>query len=84
MYHESRIVKEAGSLFMRALFRKLSVPAVLLLALSFTTFVNAGPRRRNPGDGGGTYSVAEPASLALLSLGLVSLGLYAKRKKDKK
>jgi len=64
--------------------RKLSVPAVLLLVLSLTAFVQAGPRRGHHHGGGGTHSAAEPASLALLGMGLVSLGLYAKRKKAKK
>ena len=36
-----------------------------------------GPR---PGGNGGRHSVAEPAAIALLGAGLVSLGLYAKRK----
>ena len=30
-----------------------------------------------------TYSVAEPAAILLLGAGLVSLGLYAKRKRGK-
>jgi hypothetical protein len=36
------------------------------------------------GNGNGTVSVAEPAAIALLGAGLVSLGLYAKRKRGKK
>jgi len=32
----------------------------------------------------GTVSVAEPAAILLLGAGLVSLGLYAKRKRGKK
>jgi hypothetical protein len=32
---------------------------------------------------GQTYSVAEPAAVLLLGAGLVSLGLYAKRKRGK-
>jgi hypothetical protein len=31
-----------------------------------------------------TFSVAEPAAILLLGAGLVSLGIYAKRKRDKK
>jgi len=45
-----------------------------------------GPRRgggRNR-PGNPTYSVAEPASVALLGAGLVVLGLYAKKKNGKK
>jgi hypothetical protein len=34
--------------------------------------------------GNGTVSVAEPAAIMLLGAGLVSLGLYAKRKRGKK
>lgn len=76
---------EAGRLPMKEFARKFCFPLVLLLVLSLTTFVNAGPRRR-PGhhSGGGTQTVAEPASLALLGMGLVSLGLYAKKNKNKK
>jgi hypothetical protein len=69
---------------MRNWARMLSRIAVVFLALSLTTFVNAGPRGGHNGDGGGTHSVAEPASLALLGIGLASLGLFAKRKKDKR
>ena len=34
--------------------------------------------------GNGAVSVAEPAAIALLGAGLVSLGIYAKRKQGKK
>jgi len=34
--------------------------------------------------GNGTVSVAEPVTILLLGVGLVSLGLYAKRKRGKK
>lgn len=36
------------------------------------------------GNGNQTYSVAEPAAILLLGAGLVSLGIYAKRKRGKK
>jgi hypothetical protein len=75
-------LKGSREVQMKELLKKLSVPAVLLLVLSLTTLANAGPRRHHHG-GGGTHPVAEPASLALLGIGLVSIGLYAKRKKDK-
>lgn len=39
-----------------------------------------GRNRNNPP----TYSVAEPASIALLGAGLIALGLYAKKKNSKK
>lgn len=57
---------------------------VLPLAIfSLVMLAGAGPRK-NPGGGGGSYGVPEPASIALLGIGLVSLGVYAKRKKNKK
>jgi hypothetical protein len=44
-----------------------------------------GPRHRRGRDRRPpTYSVAEPASIALLGAGLVALGLYAKKKNSKK
>lgn len=36
------------------------------------------------GAGNGVVSVAEPAAILLLGAGLVSLGIYAKRKRGKK
>ena len=36
------------------------------------------------GAGNGTVSVAEPLTILLLGTGLVSLGIYAKRKRGKK
>jgi hypothetical protein len=76
-------LKGSREVYMREVLKRLGVPAVLLLVLSLTTLANAGPRRR-PGHGGPVRTVAEPATLALLGTGLVSLGLYAKRKKAKK
>ena len=43
-----------------------------------------GPRHRPRNHRGHSYSVAEPGVLALLGTGLVSLGIYAKKKKSKK
>lgn len=72
---------------MKNLARKLAVPvtALFLLAwmMSTATSAYAGPRRRHHGPGGGTHTVAEPATLALLGVGLASLGLYAKKKRNR-
>ena len=72
------------------LIRKLGtrVALVLLLTGALSTVASAsgywpGHRRGGGGHGGG-YSVAEPAAVLLLGAGLVSLGLYAKRKRGKK
>ena len=43
------------------------------------TNLNAGA-----GAGNGAVSVAEPGTLALLGVGLIPLGIYAKRKRGKK
>jgi hypothetical protein len=45
-----------------------------------------GPRHRRGRDRDNppTYSVAEPASIALLGAGLIALGIYAKKKNNKK
>jgi hypothetical protein len=46
---------------------------------------NPGPRdRRGLDRSAPDYAVAEPASIALLGVGLVILGVYAKRKNGKK
>ncbi len=73
---------------MRKLMKTLSVPVLstVLLFMALSTIASASdnrPGRRRPGHGGG-YSVAEPAAVVLLGAGLVSLGLYAKRKRSKK
>ena len=52
---------------------------VISLVASASDF---GPRR--PGHTGSTQSVAEPAAIALLGAGLVSLAVYAKKKRNKK
>ncbi len=60
--------------------------AALLLGLAATVVGESkdGPRHRRRGGSGNTYSVAEPASIALLGAGLVTLGLYARKKNGKK
>lgn len=68
---------------MKKLMTVLRVFVLPLAVLSLAVLVSAGPGRRH-GGGGGSYGVPEPASIALLGVGLVSLGLYAKRKKNKK
>lgn len=72
---------------MKTLASKFGVPVVMILLLvaSLSSIASAselGPRRR--GGRGGRYSVAEPATVVLLGAGLVSLGIYAKRKLGKK
>jgi hypothetical protein len=73
---------------MKNILRKLATPvACLFLLLWVVTSVASasdfGPRRR-PGHRGRIHSVAEPAAIALLGAGFVSLGVYAKRKRGKK
>jgi hypothetical protein len=45
----------------------------------------SGPRHKRGGGrgGGSTFSVAEPASIALLGAGLIALGVFAKHKNGK-
>ncbi len=63
------------------------IPILLFLLLS-TAAMGAdswyGPRHKPGRTRGDTYSVAEPQTLILLGAGLVSLGIYAKRKNRKK
>jgi len=68
------------------IFKKLSSFAwIFLLLLTVASASDFGPRQR---DGrhrsGGGISVPEPAVIALLGAGLVSLGIYAKKKRGKK
>ncbi len=69
----------------RSFMKKLGQLILLLLVVaSIAGASDFGPRRR-PGRGGGPIrSVAEPAAIVLLGAGLVSLGIYAKRKRGKK
>jgi len=77
---------------MRNISRKTFAPVAGLFLLfwvvaSVASASDFGPRRR-PGhrsrNDGPIHSVAEPAAIALLGAGLVSLGVYAKKKRDKK
>jgi len=64
---------------------RIATISVVLLFIALATVASAmelGGRRG--GRGGGHYSVAEPAAVVLLAGGLISLGLYAKRKRGKK
>ena len=69
---------------MKNLLRKFTVPLTALFLLSWVllaaTSANAGPRdpRKPP------CRVAEPGTLALLGTGLVSVGLYALKKRKKR
>jgi hypothetical protein len=75
--------------------KKARIAVFVLIFLSFVLSASAGwpgwfkkaPGGGTDGDGQGdpgTYSVAEPAAILLLGAGLVSLGIYAKRKRGKK
>lgn len=56
---------------------------LLLAVLSLVLVANAGRPPRG-GGGGDCHGVPEPASIVLLGGGLAVLGIYAKRKKNKK
>ncbi|TFG92110.1 MAG: PEP-CTERM sorting domain-containing protein [Syntrophobacterales bacterium] len=77
---------------MKKTLRKFSIPAAFLFMLlwvvaSVASASDFGPKNK-PGQRnrapGSVQSVAEPAAIVLLATGLVSLGLYAKRKRGKK
>ena len=73
---------------MKNILRKLATPVACLFLLlwvvaSVASAADFGPRRR-PGHRGRSYNVVEPAAITLLGAGLVSLGIYAKRKRGKK
>ena len=71
---------------MKKIMSMLRIPLTMIFLIAWIvtaiSFAGDGPRRRS--GGGGNYSVAEPAAIALLGAGLVSLGIYAKRKRGKK
>ena len=73
---------------MNNLFLKLRIPLAALFLLTWViaaaAFASEGPRWKRSRHSGGGHSVAEPAAIVLLGAGLVSLGIYAKRKRDKK
>jgi hypothetical protein len=76
---------------MKNILRKLATPVACLFLLlwvvaSIASASDFGPRRRpgHRGRPGPIHSVAEPAAIVLLGAGLVSLGVYAKKKRGKK
>jgi len=72
----------------KALKRAGGVISFLFLCLGVTTLVaNAsdfGPRRHGQRSRPPVQQVVEPAAIVLLGAGLVSLGIYAKKKRGKK
>ncbi|MEN6559601.1 MAG: PEP-CTERM sorting domain-containing protein [Acidobacteriota bacterium] len=64
--------------------RALNLLIAMLVVVSLASAASLGPRRPPRHGGGPIRSVAEPATIALLGAGLVSLGIYAKRKRGKK
>ena len=73
---------------MKNLFHKMRIPLAALFLLTWVVaaaaFASEGPRWKKNKHKGSSHSVAEPAAIVLLGAGLVSLGIYAKRKRDKK
>ena len=71
---------------MEKLLRKLKILLVAISLLSWvmisTAPANAGPKPPKPPKP--PHSVAEPATLALLGVGLVSVSLYALKKRNKR
>jgi len=65
-------------------FKKAGILLFAVSVLSAAVLNAEGPKKPGDRGRGRTYSVAEPAAIALLGAGIVSLGLYAKRKKKKK
>ena len=68
------LVKRVGVFLFSMVFFLLAMSSVILA------------ENYRPGRGGhrGGYSVAEPSAIVLLGAGLVSLGFYARRKRNKK
>ena len=72
---------------MKNLFHKMRIPLAALFLLTWvvaaSAFASEGPRWKKKKHGGSSHSVTEPAAIALLGAGLVSLGIYAKKKRKK-
>jgi hypothetical protein len=76
--------------------RKYCLPVLSLILLFFilSTVASAAemwpgwwkhnPKTGHNNEGGNGYSVAEPTAILLLGAGLVSLAVYAKKKRGKK
>lgn len=74
--------KEARLYIMEKFAAKRKALLLPLAVLSVVLVADAGWRPPKPGGGG--HGVPEPASIVLLGGGLAALGIYAKRKKNKK
>jgi hypothetical protein len=74
---------------MTKLSKKVGMPLVwmsllLMTVASVASASDLGPQKRQGRRHRPPVSVAEPAAIALLGAGLVSLGIYAKKKRGKK
>ena len=72
---------------MKKMLSKIGTIAAVAFLFMFVALTIADASeygRRGRSGGGGRYGVSEPAAVVLLGAGLVSLGLYAKRKRGKK
>ncbi len=74
---------------MKGILRKLGVSLIALIVVSgmllgASEFKPGKGKGKGHGHNGAPISTPEPSSIALLGAGLVSLGLYAKRKNANK
>jgi hypothetical protein len=75
-------MRKAGGIFCASV---TGLSLLLWVAASVANAAGSGPRHnRGRERGNPIHSVAEPATIALLGAGLISLGIYAKRKQRKK
>jgi hypothetical protein len=81
----SRRIKEKRGYSMRTSAKKLCLSVFALTLLSAAILgASDKPGKSKGHENDGTISVAEPATIVLLGAGLVSLGIYARRKKSSK